>query len=283
MHPYLFEIFGFPIGAYGVLLAVGILAGIAVVGGEAKRKGISLDTMGDLNFFIFLAALAGGRLAHVLLEFDYYRSAPKQIFLSREGFIFYGGLLAGVAVLIVFARRKRLDAWKLADSYAVGIPLAHVFGRIGCFFAGCCFGGRCEGGVCSAIAVRYPEVVGRVGGEAVHSHAFTEQVYEGLRVWGDRFSLPVYPVQLMEAVGNLAIFLFLFVVVRKRARFDGAAIGVYAVLYSVLRFSLEFLRGDARGFFGALSTSQWICIPVFAAGVWLLWWKGRQTSEPAGR
>lgn len=276
MHPYLFDIFGFPIGTYGVLLAIGILIGLAIAAREAKRRGISVDAMADLNLILFVAALLGGRLTHVLVDFEYYQAHPARLVFSREGFVFFGGLLLGIAALVWFCRRRSIEPFRMADSYAVAIPLAHFFGRLGCFFAGCCFGGVCHVGP----GVRFPAEVAK-GDDMIHSIPFSHQLVEGQVAIGEAFTLPVYPVQLYEAAGNLLLFAFLFFWLRHRVRFDGQIILAYAIFYGILRFALEFLRADPRGHWLALSTSQWICIPVVAVAAALYWHRARHAPALA--
>lgn len=246
MHPYLFHIGNLPIGTYGVFLAAGILVGLWIVSREVRRRGLPSDKVGDLNFYLFLAAIGGGRLTHVLVDFAYYREHPWEVIFSREGFVFYGGFIASVIVLIVFCRRVKLDPWRVGDCYGVAVPLAHTFGRVGCFFAGCCYGRACSGSWC----VQFPLL-----------------------------SEPVIPVQLYEAAGNFALFLFLFFFLRRRQRFDGQMLLSYALLYAVLRFILEFWRGDPRGIYGPFSTSQWVCLVIFAGAAAMLWKKARHSQE----
>ncbi len=83
-------------------------------------------------------------------------------------------------------------------------------------------------------------------------------------------SVSRFPVQLLEALINLILFIILFLYAKK-PRKDGSLLGIYLICYSLLRFSLEFLRGDVeRGILLGISTSQWISLLLIPAGIFLL-------------
>jgi phosphatidylglycerol:prolipoprotein diacylglycerol transferase len=110
------------------------------------------------------------------------------------------------------------------------VALAHFFGRIGCFFAGCCYGKYCD-----------------------LPWAVTFNHHDSLAPTG----IPLHPTQLYEALGNLAIFLFLFFF-RKRKKHDGQLFWLYVLIYGITRSFIETFRADFRGefFYGVLSISQ---------------------------
>ena len=128
-----------------------------------------------------------------------------------------------------------------------------MFGRFGCFFAGCCYGAPCSSGVCITFAD--PHSLAPLG-------------------------VPLYPTQLFEAGGELMNFLLLLMLYRHR-KFDGQVFWLYPALYSILRFVVEFFRGDAaRGvwFGGVISTSQIIAVLMFCGSLAMLWWLGRNNQ-----
>jgi phosphatidylglycerol:prolipoprotein diacylglycerol transferase len=152
------------------------------------------------------------------------------------GLAYYGGLILAIPVGLWYAKKKDLGALRIADLVSPFIALGLFFGRMGCFFNGCCYGEHSD----LPWATHFP------------GHAFAR-----------------HPTQLYEAAGTLAICAFLYLWMRPRKRAHGEVFAGLLVLYGVLRFLLEFVRADERGGFGGLSTSQWLGIPLIAAGVWL--------------
>lgn len=150
------------------------------------------------------------------------------------GSVFYGGLFGGMAAGLLYLRKKGLPIREFTDIVAPAIPLFHFFGRIGCFLGGCCYGIECEFGF-------------------IYTHALSESA-NGVR----RF-----PVQLLEAAFNLLLFLVLWQLLRRRKT---GLLRWYLFCYSIGRFLLEFLRGDAyRGQAFGLSTSQIISLVILIA------------------
>jgi prolipoprotein diacylglyceryltransferase len=159
----------------------------------------------------------------------------------ESGFVFYGGLLGFVIFATVFARVSRVGDLEIFDRASPALAMAHAVGRLGCFLEGCCHGTHCD----LPWAVTY---------DAAHG--------------------PVHPVQLYESIALAIVGLFLWKnellrLQTKQARPSSAA--VYLMVYAGLRFALEFWRGDeTRGAWAGLSSAQWISIPLFATGVFLL-------------
>jgi phosphatidylglycerol:prolipoprotein diacylglycerol transferase len=114
----------------------------------------------------------------------------------------------------------------------LAIPLAHGFGRIGCFFYGCCYGLPTQ----SFLGIKFP----------LDSPAGS---------WG----VKVIPTQIISAVFLFILFIFLFKI-RSKAKGPGKLTGYYLLIYGVFRFIIEFFRGDPRGFFFIFSTSQWLSL-----------------------
>lgn len=253
MHPVLFKIplfGGLTVYTYGVLVALGFVAGMWWVGREAKRVGVDPARATDLVFYVIVAALVGSRIAYVLIsDRSQFFSDPMSFFRIWEGgLVFYGGLLGAVAVGVWYTRRHRLAFFTVADLFAPGIALGHAIGRLGCLMAGCCYG--------------------RV---APHVHWWTITFPAHERTFAPP-GLPLYPTQPVEAVANLTIFLLL-VLSRKRRQFEGQVFVWYLMAYAVVRSVIELYRGDQiRGFLieGILSTSQAISLAMVGLAV-VIW------------
>lgn len=253
MHPILFEIpkidlgswtIGpIPIRLYGLMIGIGFLLGMTLAARQAKKEGINPDRVLDMGVYLLLAAVVGSRVLYVLTSLHEFRANPLDVFaIWKGGLVFYGGLLAAVPVGIWYVKKHGLPVWQTADIMAPSVSLGHVFGRLGCFFAGCCYGAPCSGP--AGITFSDPHSLAPLG-------------------------VSLYPTQLMESGGELIIF-GLLLALRRYKRFDGQIFGLYLLLYAVLRFVIEFFRGDvARGvyFGGLISTSQIIAILIAVAAL----------------
>lgn len=248
MYPVLFTIpifGGITIYSYGVMVALGFLAGMIWVVRESRRVGQDPARAMDLAFYIILAAIVGSRVLNVVVsDWDRFLRDPLMIFRIWEGgLVFYGGLIASIAVAVWYVRRHHMPFLVTSDTFAPAIAIGHAFGRIGCFLAGCCFGRPASGW----FSVTFPTNV----------RSFAPA------------GISLYPTQLMETSGELMIF-FILGALRLHKRFDGQIFATYLMLYAVLRTIVEYFRGDVeRGFVIEpwFSTSQFISVFLFAIGL----------------
>lgn len=260
MHPILFEIGGFPVYTYGVLLAAAYLLGLQFALVRARARGLDANRVMDLGIWIIISALIGAKLLLLIVDFDAFRQDPRELItLMRSGGVFYGGLIAAVAVAFWYLRRHRLPVWTVTDAFAPGIALGHVIGRMGCFFAGCCFGRTTD--VPWAITFRNEYAAQNVG---------------------TPLNIPLHPTQLYEAGAELVILGVLLAFERKGRPFAGRTFWGYMLLYAITRFVIEFYRGDARGLVGDLSTSQFVSVILAPLSIIMLIILSRRPS-PAPR
>lgn len=267
MHPILIEFpNGFFIGTYGVLIALGLVAAVLLAAWQGRRYGIPAEHFQDLTFIAVLSGFLGGRLLYILLNFGDFLAQPTAYLFSRTGFVFIGGLLGAIPVCIWYVKRLKLDMWLLGDIVMPSLAIGHALGRVGCHLAGCCYGGLCEG----PWGIRVPAVL--YDGDQLWANAFADQFSNGVLAPGAMLSLPLWPVQLFEALGLFVLCVGLILLRPVLAR-TGMIFGAYLLSYAVLRFGLEFLRGDeVRGLFfgGLVSTSQLLSIGLAIAGVGVL-------------
>jgi phosphatidylglycerol:prolipoprotein diacylglycerol transferase len=263
MYPELFRIFNFPINTYGVFLALAFLCAILIAVRLAARDGLPRERIYDLCLWMLLSSLIGSKLLMLVTEPE-YRDHPQQLLsldFLRSGGVFYGGLIGAILAGYFLMRRYQLPWWTTADACAPGIAVGNFFGRQGCFAAGCCWG----------------KPTGLPWGVK-----FTELGHEVTGVPTDNY---LHPTQLYESFAMLLVFFFLLWLHRHR-RFPGQVILAYALLYSVIRFAIEFLRDDPRGdLFGLttlthLSTSQLISLVVGVAALILLLVRWRRSQNP---
>jgi phosphatidylglycerol:prolipoprotein diacylglycerol transferase len=259
MHPILFEIptpFGaFPIRLYGLMIGIGFLLGIYLASRRARKEGIDPERILDLGMYLLLAAIVGSRALYVLTALQDFTDNPLEVFaIWKGGLVFYGGFLAAAPVGIWYVRKHGLPVWKTADVVAPYLALAHAFGRLGCFFAGCCYGAPTSGPF--GIACNDP-------------HSLSP------------LDVALYPTQLMESGGDLLIFSVL-IIFRRRKKFDGQLFWLYLSFYSIMRFTIEFFRGDEiRGvyFGGLVSTSQIIAVLLLGFSLAMLWRLGKRNDR----
>ncbi|HUV13066.1 MAG TPA: prolipoprotein diacylglyceryl transferase [Acidobacteriota bacterium] len=250
MLPKLFDIGPLPIHTYGLLLATALLVAIAVMAHLAESDGVPRKFAWDLGFIIIISSIVGAKLLLVLTSLDYYLASPSRLFsiefLQAAG-VYYGGLLGAMVGTLLFLRKhKDLSFWRIADIASPTIPLGQAIGRVGCFAAGCDYGTQ----------TTVPWAV-----------TFTSEYAH--REIGVPINVPLHPYQLYESGASLLLFLFLFWFFRKRT-FTGQVFCLYLICYGVLRFNLEFFRGDVgRGFLfgGLLSTSQFISVLLVPTAV----------------
>jgi phosphatidylglycerol:prolipoprotein diacylglycerol transferase len=236
---------------YGVLVALAFLSGLWMAARLARRAGLDADAATNLGIYCALAAIAGAKLMMLIVD-PRYRENPREIFTLdtlQAGGVFYGGLLAALAVSWWYMRKTKLPLWKTADVFAPAIALGHGIGRLGCFSAGCCWGVECH----------LPWAV------TFHSETAHDLV-------GVPLGLPLHPTQLYESAAEFAIFGILYWQIAKPHR-PGAIIGLYLMLYAAARFVVEFFRYHEQGnlWGGPLDTSQWISVGLCALGAWWLW------------
>lgn len=224
MLPY-FSIGNFTIYSYPLIL--GIIWGIAF---HFSKKLLDIKKMEFPQFglfytLMFLSAWLGAKLFFLITLDQKYidRAIDSANFWLGGGFVFYGGLVFGTITALIYVKLNHISLSKLNFVFPV-LTLGHALGRVGCFLAGCCYGSHCD----------LPWAV-FIHGENRH------------------------PVQLYEAS---LLFLLTFYLYRKYL--EGKSLILrYFVAYAVIRFILEYFRGDEiRGNLALLSTSQWVSILI---------------------
>ena len=252
MHPILFEIGGFPVYTYGLLLAAAYLLGLQFALVRGRARGLDPNRIMDLGIWIIVSALVGAKLMLVVVEWDSFQWTWQSfVNLFRSAGVFYGGLIAAVSVALWYLWRHRMPMWTVTDVFAPGIALGHVIGRLGCLLAGCCFGRQTD--VPWAITFHDP-----FAGETA----------------GTPLGVPLHPTQLYEAGAELLI-LGLLLFTEKRGRpYPGRTFWSYMLLYGVSRFVIEFYRGDSRGLVtllgSAVSTSQFVSLLLVPLSIVML-------------
>jgi phosphatidylglycerol---prolipoprotein diacylglyceryl transferase len=287
MFPELFRIGDFPVNTYGVLLALAFLSALLIAAKLAARDGLPRERVYDLGLWMLLAAIVGSKALMLFTE-PGYRENPWSLFsldFLRSGGVFYGGFIGAAAVGYFLIRRYKLPWWKTADAFAPGIALGNAIGRQGCFAAGCCWGKP----TLASWGVHFTEAGHRVTGVPTTVSQLddpAQQAYWAEKLGGLFQPVHLHPTQLYESFGALLVFLFLLWL-HRRKRFSGQVILCYAVLYAVMRFTIEIFRDDPRGdilgltSLTGLSTSQMLSIVVGVGSTILLVlrWRGANRGD----
>lgn len=249
MFPKLISIGNFFLPTYGVLVALGFITGLWITVRLAKRVGLPAEAITNLAIYCALAGLAGAKLFMFLFNFRDYWNDPRSIFtlstLQAAG-VYQGGFLLALVVAILYMRQVHLPAWETFDVFAPGIALGHAVGRIGCLAAGCCWGTECH--LPWAITFTNPDAN---------------------QLTGVPLNVPLHPTQIYESIAEALIFTFLFFRFKK-PHAPGDIFGLYLILYSSVRFVVEFVRNHEQGLVLGLSLTQWISLATLAAGIWLV-------------
>jgi phosphatidylglycerol:prolipoprotein diacylglycerol transferase len=242
--PILFHFGDYALHSFGVMVALGFLAGLWVSARNVRRAGLNGDVVYDLAPWFVGGGLIGARLWYVISYWqqDFAGKPFSEVFaLWHGGLVFYGGLILATLTGIWRVRRLGLPVWTMADCLAPGIVVGHAFGRLGCFLNGCCYGTATQ----LPWGVQFP----------------ADHVTKGATV---------HPTQLYEASLNLVFFAGLMWCFGRR-KFPGQVFAVYLMGYAVLRSFTELFRGDyevlSKPTAGILSPGQTMSLLILTLGI----------------
>lgn len=244
------------ISLYSFMAILGIIAAGIAYFLLSRERTTSVRERIFMFIYALLGVFAGGHLMFFIVGLpDWIRDYSGRILSTADfldafadgasGMVFYGGLFGALLAIVWFCRVHHLYTRSELNCAVTVFPLFHAFGRIGCALTGCCYGIEYHG----PLAMQFEQwqiVPGR-----------TDDLVDFTR----------FPVQLLEAFLNAALFIALLIFYKKTK--DKYSITcVYLISYGIIRFFDEFLRGDAiRGIWGPFSTSQWLSLIVIAASV----------------
>ena len=244
--------------AYGLMIALGIIAGVWLLGRRLEKKGTGTrEDAGSIAMWAVVAGVIGSRLYHVITDWDRFKDDLGKIPLIWQGGLgIPGGLIAGVSVGLWRAHKRGLDLRATATAAAPAIPLAQAIGRWGNWW-----------------------------NQELFGHATT--LPWGLEI--DEQHLPdgyapgtlFHPTFLYESLGNFALCGVLLLIDRYRNPRPGRLMAMYLMGYATLRFFVENLRIDPANEIAGLRVNAWMSIIVFVAAAAWLGWESRHHAEPA--
>lgn len=226
-------VFGFDIAYYGMLIGLGILAGIFIAAAEAKRTKQKTEDYYDLTIYAVIFSIIGARLYYVIFSWDMYKDDLLSIFNIRQGGLaIYGGVIAAIITVCIFAKKRKMSAPLIVDTAGLGLVAGQMIGRWGNFFNREAFGEYTDG----LLAMRLPL-------DAVRSSDVTELMRKHMETVDGVSYIQVHPTFLYESLWCLMV-LVVMLLYRKYKKFDGEVFLLYLFGYGAGRFWIEGLRTD---------------------------------------
>lgn len=226
-------VFGFDIAYYGMLIGLGILAGIFIAAAEAKRTNQKTEDYYDLTIYAVIFSIIGARLYYVIFSWDMYKDDLLSIFNIRQGGLaIYGGVIAAIITVCIFAKKRKMSAPLIMDTAGLGLVAGQMIGRWGNFFNREAFGEYTDG----LLAMRLPL-------DAVRSSDVTELMRKHMETVDGVSYIQVHPTFLYESLWCLMVLVLMFLY-RKHKKFDGEVFLLYLFGYGAGRFWIEGLRTD---------------------------------------
>ncbi len=250
-----FQIFGFDIALYGVIIGIGVILGILIVARQAKATGQDPDMYWDFALYAVFFSIVGARIYYVIFDWEMYKDNLLRIFNIRQGGLaIYGGVIAGFTTLFVYARIKKQNAFRMADTAVPGLILGQAVGRWGNFTNREVFGEYTN----NILAMRLPV-------EAVRSRDISQSLAAHMEE-GVNY-IQVHPTFLYESLWNLGI-LIVMMLYWKHKKFEGEIALLYLGGYGLGRAWIEGIRTDQLFIPGTqVPVSQVLAICLFAGAV----------------
>lgn len=267
-----FSIGGISFAYYGLIIGIGMIAGLLVAQSDAKRRGQNPDLYLDFALYGIIFSILGARLYYVVFQWGYYKDHLAEILnLRKGGLAIYGGVIAAVITLVIFTKKRRVSFYSMADSACIGLVTGQMIGRWGNFINCEAFGGYTD----SLFAMRIKRSI-------VNENMISQDLLNHLITENGVSYIQVHPTFLYESMWNLGLLLFMLWY-RKRKTFTGEMLWIYLAGYGIGRAWIEGLRTDQLLIPGtSLAVSQLLSVAVAAAALLVLWrnhGKGVQESE----
>ncbi|KLU61926.1 prolipoprotein diacylglyceryl transferase [Peptococcaceae bacterium CEB3] len=256
----LFTIGSYSQRSYGVIVALAIILGAGVAYVLAPSEKEYREHLLNMLLYGVLGAIVGARLWQVFFyDWPFYSRHPAEILmLWHGGMAIQGSIVAAVLVAIVYTKKHRINFWRLADVAAPGLIFGQGIGRIACFLNGDAFGSPTHSG----FGLVYPP---------------------GTGAYAAYGSQPLWPAEVWEGQWDMVVFALILILSRWRKWPSGIVFLTYVILYSIGRFSLEFLRGDGGRYLFNWTAAQWSSMGMIILAVicgLVLLWKSRGKKVP---
>lgn len=226
------------IHGYGLMILIGLWTALFVGVRRARNRGLDADEIFNLTIICAVLGFLGAKLLFCFVEWEKFSKEPLRFLLKSNGYVVYGGIIAGVLAGFLWCRFRKLPFLRYFDVVMPSVAIAQGFGRLGCFLAGCCYGRETD--------------------------SWFRIVFQNSDYAPNHVKL--IPTQLISSGGMFLVAAILIYYARKK-RNPGCVGFLYLILYSIGRFGVEFLRNDYRGEIGIFSTSQFLSLFTFVLGI----------------
>lgn len=284
-----FDIFGYEITYYGMVIGFGMLLGWLIVEWMAKRTGQRTEFYLDFALIAIVSSVIGARLYYVIFALEDFADNPLSVFnLRTGGLAIYGGIIAAVLTAVIYAKVKKYPFWLLVDTGCIGLVTGQIIGRWGNFFNREAFGKYYDG--LFAMQLNIKDVSGVYRNTTSISRL--EQIYQGREaalerileirnkavIIGDATYIQVHPTFLYESLWNLCL-LILLIIYTKHKKFDGEIMLLYLIGYGIGRTWMEGLRTDQLFLWGTpFAVSQLLSALIVVASTAFLIYKRRKSK-----
>ena len=233
----------FALSWYGLFVALAIAVGLRLAFREARRKGLPMEEVESLAFWVFVGGIVGARALHVIDRWDLYAQEPHMVIaIWNGGLAIMGAVLGGTLAGVVVAWRRGLPVLAISDAAAPAVILGQAIGRLACLFTGDAVGRATTG-----FGVTY-----------LNPGAMVPQL-----------GVAYEPIFLYEMAWDVGLFALLWLM-RKRLHVDGQLFGIYLALYAVGKFALTFLRTETVWFVGLQEAQLLAIVALAVAALWLV-------------
>lgn len=230
--PRSFQVFGFTIYFYAVIIFLGISAGFLMALHMAKKSGQDPDLYWDFVIYAVLFSIVGARTYYVIFQWQNYKDNPISVFYIKQGGLaIYGAVIAAFITLFVYARLKKQNALLMGDTAMPGLILGQAIGRWGNFMNREVFGEFYDG----LLSMQLPVEAVRNPGDITENIA--SHIPDGANY------INVHPTFLYESLWNLLVMVVILLWWKHR-KFDGEACLLYLTGYGLGRFIIEGIRTD---------------------------------------
>lgn len=274
-----FNIGGFELRLYGIIIALGFIFAYALIAKEAKRTNQDPELYLDFLLWVVVPAILGARIYYVLFSLDEYikegQSVGETILgmlnIRGGGLAIYGGIIAGIITLLIFAKKRKVSPMLMLDTACMGLLVGQIMGRWGNFFNREAFGGYTDSLFAMAIPVDW------FGSKnyllsIVNNGIITQGMIDNVLVVDGKEFIQVHPTFLYESMWNLGVLLVIFLY-RRYKKFDGELFAMYIWGYGLGRVWIEGLRTDSLMLFGwNLKISQLLAaLCVMGASIYIVY------------
>ena len=263
MHPVLIQLGSFPIGTYGLLLAIAFFAGTALARRQGQLDNLPHAATTDLAIAMLISAIVGSKVLMILVDLVSGVPASEVFSLGtlRAGGAIHGGIIAATATFFwKFRKGQGLELRPMGDALVPGVALGQAIGRLGCFAAGCCYGTECH----LPWAATFTNPLARI---------FS----------GTPLGIALHPVQVYNTLANLGV-MALLLLARPKRTFQGQIFALYFLAEGLGRVITETWRGDidrGTGWLGWawLSTGRvtGLAFMLLGAGLWIFWARRKES------